>query len=76
MIVHLVFNKSSLRLACENATTGDAIALIFDSSESEKEENDLLNSLQERAVTIITADKSDNLYNLIFDKENITKSYY
>ena len=73
MLVHLVFNKVSLKQACENATTGDAIALIFDGSKAEIENNDLENSLQDK---IITAGENDSLYKLIFNKDSITKSYY
>ena len=76
MLVHLVFNKVSLKQACENATTGDPIALIFDGSTAEIENNDLENSLQDRAVKIITAGENDSLYKLIFNKDSITKSYY
>ena len=76
MVVHLVFNKASLKQACENATIGDAIALIFDGSKDEIEKNDLENSLQDRAVKIINAGENDSLYKLIFNKDSITKSYY
>ena len=66
MLVHLVFNKVSLKI----------IALIFDGSKAEIENNDLQNSLQDRAVKIITAGENDSLYKLIFNKDSITKSYY
>ena len=59
-------NIEEIKLSCgENA---------FQTAEIEK--NDLENSLQDRAVKIITAGENDSLYKLIFNKDSITKSYY